>query len=239
MSRTLSIQDEKNAIEIPNFGTTYSAWPGVPTASVKGYGLGSWALNKATGVWYRNTGSFTSATWSALDGGLDLSALTATATELNQLHSQAQPLFVSGNAPVVVNAASLTLTPAAHAGRLVVLSGATANAGVAITPPAMTGTGDIYTIVFGSTVTSNTTTLDLKAATPTTGVFYGWLQTYKATTFTPYITASNSNLMTFDGSTRGGIKGDRIRIIDAATDVALIEGFTNQTGTIATPFSNH
>lgn len=144
----------------------------------------------------------------------------------------------SGNAPVVVNAATLLLVPATHAGRLVVLSGATANAGVAITPPAATGTGDIYTIVFGSTVTSNTTTLDAKAGAAA-DVFYGWIQTYKATTFTPYIANSNLNLMTFDGSTRGGIKGDIIRIRDAATNVWIVEGFTTQSGTIATPFTNH
>lgn len=148
------------------------------------------------------------------------------------------PAGVSGNAPVVVNASTLTLAPATHAGRLVVLAGTTAIAGVAITPPAATGTGDRYTIVFGATITSNTTTLDAKAGNAS-DVFYGWLQTYKATTFTPYITASNSNLMTFDGSTRGGILGDMIEIIDAATNVWLVRGFTNQTGTIATPFSNH
>lgn len=148
------------------------------------------------------------------------------------------PLGVSGNAPVVVNAASLTLAPATHANRIVVLSGTTANAGVAITPPAATGTGDVYLLVFGSTVTSNTTTLDAKAGNAS-DVFYGWIQTYKATTFTPYPTASNSNLMTFDGSTRGGIKGDRILLRDVATNVWLVEGFTTQSGTIASPFSNH
>lgn len=148
------------------------------------------------------------------------------------------PSGTSGNAPVVVNAATLTLTPAAHAGKTVVLSGTTANAGVAITPPAATGTGDVYTIVFGSSVTSNSTTIDAKAGNAS-DVFYGWLQTYKATTFTPYVTASNSNLMTFDGSTKGGIKGDIIRLRDVATNVWVVDGFCNQTGTIASMFSNH
>jgi hypothetical protein len=148
------------------------------------------------------------------------------------------PTTTSGLAPVVVNAATLTLTPALHGGRLVVLSGTTANAGVAITPPAATGTGDRYTIVFGSTITSNTTTLDAKAGNAS-DVFAGWIQTYKATTFTPYIANSTMNLMTFDGSTRGGIKGDIIRIIDVATNLWIVEGFTTQSGTIATPFTTH
>ncbi len=141
-------------------------------------------------------------------------------------------------APVVVNAATLTLSPALHSRKLVVLSGTTANAGVAITPPAATGTGDIYTIIFGSTITSNTTTLDAKAGNAS-DVFAGWIQTYKATTFTPYIANSNLNLMTFDGSTRGGIKGDMIKIYDVALNLWLVEGFTTQSGTIATPFTNH
>lgn len=146
------------------------------------------------------------------------------------------PLY--GNPPVVVNTSTLTVTPAAHANRLIVLAGTTAIAGVAITPPAATGTGNIYTLVFGASITSNSTTWDAKAGNAS-DVLYGWLQTYKATTFTPYITASNTNLMTFDGSTRGGIKGDWIQFVDVATNIWLVYGFTNQTGTIATPFTNH
>lgn len=171
--------------------------------------------------------------YNAIFGGTEVVALMAGSTIGGVV-----PGGVSGNTPVVVDAASLTLAPATHAGRLVVLAGTTAIAGVAITPPAATGTGNVYTLVFGATITSNSTTLDAKAGAAS-DVFYGWIQTYKATTFTPYITASNSNLMTFDGSTRGGIKGDRIVLIDAATNVWLVSGFTNQTGTIATPFTNH
>lgn len=146
--------------------------------------------------------------------------------------------LVPNGAPIVVNASTLTLDPTTHGNRLVVLSGTTANAGVAITPPAATGTGNRYTIVFGSSVTSNSTTIDAKAGNAS-DVFYGWLETYKATTFTQYITASNSNLLTFDGSTKGGIKGDIVELIDVATNVWIVRGFTNQTGTIASPFSNH
>lgn len=141
------------------------------------------------------------------------------------------------NALVTVPAATttLTVTQALHAGKTILLA---STAGLAITPPAATGTGAAYRICFTATISGGNVTWDAKAGNAS-DVFYGWLQTYKATTFTPYITASNSNLLTFDGTTRGGIKGDMIEIRDVATNVWIVSGFTNQTGTIATPFSNH
>lgn len=145
------------------------------------------------------------------------------------------PGGTSGNAPVNVTGSTLTLSPTTHAGRLVTLNRA---AGIAITPPAATGTGNVYTLYVGTTVTSNTITLDAKAGNAS-DVFKGWLQTYKATTFTPYVADSTANLLTMDGSTTGGVAGDYIQIIDAALHVWVIQGFTTQSGSIATPFSAH
>lgn len=145
------------------------------------------------------------------------------------------PAGTSANTPVNVTAATLTLTSVLHAGRLVTLNRA---AGCVITPPAATGTGDLYTLFVGTTITSVSITIDAKAGAAA-DVFKGWLQTYKASTFTPYIANSNLNLITLDGSTQGGIIGDFIQMRDCATNVWVVSGFLTQSGTIATPFSNH
>lgn len=188
---------------------------------------------------YVNRGTFASCSFKPIDlGGIDLSGLTSTAAELNQLHSQAQPKFVSGNTPVVVPAGTttLTLTPALHAGRILNLA---PTGGLALTPPAATGTGDVYEFICSAAITGGSFTFDAKAGNAS-DVIYGWIQTYKATTFTPYINASNSNLLTLDGTTKGGAAiGDWFRVTDAALHVWKIESFLTQSGTIATPFSNH
>lgn len=167
-----------------------------------------------------------------------LPGLTATAAELNQLHSQTTPKFVSGNAPVVVPAGTTTLTlvPATHAGRILNIA---STGGLALTPPAATGTGDVYEFICSAAITGGSFTFDAKAGNAS-DVIYGWLQSYKATTFTPYPNASNSNLITFNGTTTGGAAiGDWFRVTDAALHVWKIEGFTVQSGSIATMFSNH
>ncbi len=148
------------------------------------------------------------------------------------------PALVSGNAPVVVAAATttLTLSPTLHARRLVCVQ---STGGLAITPPAATGTGDIYKIVCVAAISGGNLTLDAKAGNAS-DVLTGWIQSYKATTFTPYPTASNSNLITFDGSTKGGAAiGDWFEIQDIALHEWLVLGYTIQSGTIASMFSNH
>lgn len=140
-------------------------------------------------------------------------------------------------APVAVPAATttLTLTPASHGGRLVTVA---STGGLTITPPAATGTGNVYRIAVTTTISGGNLTLDAKAGNAS-DVFYGFAYTNKAGTFTNYATASNTNLITWDGSTMGGIKGDFLWMMDAATNVWLLEIRGTQSGTIATPFSNH
>ncbi len=141
-------------------------------------------------------------------------------------------------APVSVAAATttLTLTPALHAGRTLLVA---PTGGLAITPPAATGTGNRYRIVCTAAVSGGSLTLNAKLGAAS-DVFTGWIQSYKATTFTPYPTASNSNLITFNGTTTGGAAaGDWFEIEDIATNKWLITGYTIQSGTIATMFSNN
>lgn len=144
--------------------------------------------------------------------------------------------FVGTNAPVDVTASTLTLSQASHSGKIVLLDRA---AGIAVTPPAATGTGDVYILIVATTVTSNTTTIDAKAGAAS-DIFVGFNYQFKSGTgLTVYGTAANTNLITMDGSTQGGIKGDIIIMRDVATNFWSLLFYSNGTGTVATPFSNH
>lgn len=66
---------------------TFGYFAGTPTASIAGWGKGGLAIDLTNGRLYMNTGTTSSATWVRQDSTLDLSGLTATATELNYLDS--------------------------------------------------------------------------------------------------------------------------------------------------------
>ena len=139
-----------------------------------------------------------------------------------------------GQVPTVnATAATLTVTPAAHAGVIITLNRA---AGIAVTLPNATGTGNVYQFFVGTTVTSNTTTITRGT---TNDVMSGVvLQCKAATSLTPIPTASNTNTITFDGSTKGGILGDWIELIDVGTNQWTLFMIISSTGTVATPLSN-
>lgn len=68
----------------PNMGLI-AQFAGTPTASITGFEKGALVFDTTNGILYYNTGSTTSATWTQLNSNVDLSTLTATATELNYL----------------------------------------------------------------------------------------------------------------------------------------------------------
>jgi hypothetical protein len=138
------------------------------------------------------------------------------------------------NGVVTSTAATLTLTPDLHAQRVLV---ATRAAGQAFTLPAATGTGDVYTIVLGATITSNTTTIKVANATD---IIQGLLSGQDATTAglaKAWATAGTSDTISLNGTTTGGKIGDRIIITDIASGVFQVSGLVAQSGTVATPFS--
>jgi hypothetical protein len=144
--------------------------------------------------------------------------------------------FIGANAPVNATGSTLTLTQALHGGKIVTINRAT---GITITPPPATGTGTSYRLFVGTTMSGGSTTIDAKAGNAS-DVFYGLnLQMLVGTGSSCYATASNSNLITLNGSTQGGLKGDWITLADVATNVWFIEMLTVATGSVATPFSNH
>lgn len=119
-------------------------------------------------------------------------------------------------------------------------SGATtvvnAAAGLTITLPAATGTGYEYEVLIGTTVTSNDVIIQVASADDTmTGLCINAAD--GGATTVAYETAADSDTITMDGSTTGGIKGDVVRLKDVAAGLWMVNILGSATGTEATPFS--
>lgn len=158
---------------------------------------------------------------------IGITGLTASAAEINAVAD------VSGR--IVNTTANLTLTAASHGDRIVTVDKAD---GAAIVLPAASGSGNVYKIIIGTAVTSNTTTI--KVAN-TSDSFYGMALGVDtagegATGFT-WNADSGDDTITMDGSTTGGKAGDYWEIVDFAANKFLVRGFISQSGTDATPFS--
>ena len=140
---------------------------------------------------------------------------------------------VQAGAPVVASAATLAVTAASHAGKLVVLSRA---AGIAVTLPAASGTGNTYRFSFGADVTSNTTTVKVANATDVMAGALVVTNEADATT-TTFGTQATDDTITCNGTTTGGLAGGVIRLIDVATGVWALDGVLVGTGGEADPLS--
>ena len=130
----------------------------------------------------------------------------------------------------VVNAtASLALTAAAHAHRVVT---ANAAAGMTVTMPAATGSGDKYTVFCGTTVTSN----NLVIAANGTDTLAGGVSISTDIAGITMLAGGTDDKITMNGSTTGGLKGSWVELTDVASGLWMVNGFLVSTGTEATPF---
>lgn len=134
-------------------------------------------------------------------------------------------------APIALTA-SATLDPR-HAETTVVVNAA---AGLTLTLPAAAGTGYTYSVLIGTTVTSNSVVVkvanasDVMAGTAINAADGG-------DTAVMFETAASSDTITMNGTTTGGIKGDRIVLKDVAANLWSVAVVGAATGTEATPFS--
>lgn len=134
--------------------------------------------------------------------------------------------------PINVTASTLTLTKD-HAGAVLTANRA---AGITFTLPAASGTGRWYEIFTGTTITSNNLIVQVANATDIMAG-YALLAQDSADTAVMFETASDSDTITMNGTTKGGIKGDFIKLRDVASGLWHVEVTGSATGTEATPFS--
>jgi len=141
--------------------------------------------------------------------------------------------FISGpDSLVTLTGDTATVTAAAHSGRTVLLDRA---AGQALTLPAATGSGNKYMFFVKTTITSNSTTIKVVGNDTMAGLAI--VANDGGDTASIFETAADSDTITFDGSTTGGIRGATVELQDVAADLWSVRVVGAATGTEATPFS--
>lgn len=134
---------------------------------------------------------------------------------------------------VKITAATAYLNVADHDCKVIDLDAA---AGCAIRLPAAKGTGAKFEIIVGTTITSNSTTIKVANATDIMAGFSIQAQDAGAT-LQMFETAADSDTITFNGTTTGGIKGDVVELTDLRSGLWQVKVLGAGTGTEATCFS--
>ena len=164
------------------------------------------------------------ATISETDFGV-VSDLTATATEINNMCDASSRLVTLDSTPV-------SITAATHGERIMLFHKAD---GVVCTLPAATGTGVKYTFLVKTTVTSNAYDIKVDSASATMdGIAYTAQD--GGDTIVAFETAATSDSVRMEGTTQGGIIGDKVVLIDVGTNLWHVNVFNSATGTEASPF---
>lgn len=141
--------------------------------------------------------------------------------------------FISGSDSLVSVTADVTLTSANHAGRTMNLNVAS---GATVTLPAASGTGNVYRFFVQTTVTSNNYVIQVASADDTmSGIAV--VANDSDNTASIFETAADSDTITLDGTTTGGILGGQVELQDVASGKFRVLINQAATGTEATPFS--
>ena len=136
--------------------------------------------------------------------------------------------FATGVATVTT--ATATVTASAHRGLPVVVNRA---AGCTLTLPAATGSGDEYEFI-GAADASGDQVIQVVGDDTMAGVAYLGNDSAGASCF---YTGATSDTITLNGTTTGGLKGWRVKVLDIAADTWAVMVFSEASGTEATPFS--
>lgn len=136
--------------------------------------------------------------------------------------------------PFVADASTLALNGSTHGGGVTVI--AARAAGITMVLPKALGHGTEFDIFVGTTITSNNLTIQVADSVD---VMSGVCITAQdaGDTVAAYETAADSDTITMNGSTKGGIKGDRIKLKSVQAGVWAVQIICSGTGAEATPFS--
>lgn len=136
--------------------------------------------------------------------------------------------------PVAVTSSTVTLSHDTHAGRLVVLNRA---AGIAVTLPAATGTGDVYRLHVLATFTGASTIKVASASDEMQG--NAVLFADSGATVVGFSAVDNDDTIDMFGTSNstGGLFGAHYVLEDIASGYWRVEVISDAGGTEATPFS--
>jgi hypothetical protein len=164
-------------------------------------------------------------TYGVLNDGT--TALAATALELNRTCDVSTRVVAAG--------ATLSVTVALHDGKIIALD---TLAGSVCTLPVATGSGARFEFITKVLATSNSHVIKVADAS---GLMAGVITTGDNAdgTATAFATVADSDTITLNRTTTGSVRigGDRITLVDIATNVYAVSGNCIGTGGEATPFS--
>lgn len=210
---------------------TFGYFNGTPTASISGYDKGAIAIDYTNALVYYNSGTATVAVWTQLNAGVALGGLLATAAELNRVAklSTRSVVLATGGSD-----STTTITPAVHSDKDVVIDNATKAATINL--PSASGSGAHYNFYIGTSITNGAGN-SITFVAGTAGDFFGkaWVVSDNSAAVLGYVAAGSTSI-NFDGTTKGGIKGDWVECRDVALGKMMVRVMTNATGTEATPF---
>lgn len=132
---------------------------------------------------------------------------------------------------VNVTAATVAIDAATHEGREITLNRA---AGITATIPAATGSGARYHFIVGTTFTGNGI-IQVTGDDTMKGIAH--VLQDGGDTSVAFETAADSDTITLNGTTTGGLVGADVTCIDIAADTWWVNVRTAATGSEATPFS--
>lgn len=157
---------------------------------------------------------------------LDSASLAATGTEINRTCDVSARLVAGGG--------TLTMTEAAHDGKIIALNTAT---GSVITLPTSTGGGAVYRFLVTVTATSNSHVIKVGNATDE---MRGYVVQDSDTATAPNIwwAADDDDTITLNRTTSGlAAQGEYFEIVDAVSGHYFVQGYSQASGTEVTPFS--
>ena len=138
--------------------------------------------------------------------------------------------YFSNYGIVTVTDATVTITDDAHVGQRVVFNRA---AGVTATLPAATGSGNRYEFI-GAIDATGDQIIQVVGNDTMAGIAYLGNDSAGASCF---YTAADSDTITLNGGTKGGLKGWRVICDDIAADTWSVLVMSEASDTEATPFS--
>lgn len=157
---------------------------------------------------------------------------TATQTLTNKTLTSPTVTNAVINTAAVAGGSSLTLTSATHGGKTILLDTA---AGTTITLPAATGSGTRFTFIVSVAATSNQHRINVVGNDAFFGGVFQGNDSDNTTVMWP--TGADADQMNMSGTATGGVKGARYILEDAATDAWSVIGWSDASGTEATPFA--
>ena len=156
------------------------------------------------------------------------------------LYGPSRPRLPVASTPISITTSTKTLTTE-YANRTTLLNRA---AGIAVTLPAATGTGDVYRLVVLATFTGAASiavadSTDYMIGNALLGIDGGTAVPHLYPTANTGTLATESDTINLFGTSNstGGIKGQVITLTDIATDIWSVQIVGDAGGTEATPFS--